>query len=47
VPFVVIEGDDERERGQVAVKDLRSGEQSSVAREMAAGFIAQRLGLGD
>lgn len=47
VPFVVIEGDDERERGQVAVKDLRSGEQSSVAREMAAGLIAQRLGLGD
>ncbi|HYR76897.1 MAG TPA: histidine--tRNA ligase [Pyrinomonadaceae bacterium] len=33
IPFVVIIGDDERTRGEVAIKDMRSGEQSRVAVE--------------
>ena len=43
VPFVAIVGDDERAREEVAMKDLRSGEQSVVARADAAGFVSQRL----
>ena len=27
IPFVAIVGDDERARGEVAIKDMRSGEQ--------------------
>ena len=30
VPFVVIEGDDERAAGEVTVKDLRTGEQQRL-----------------
>jgi histidyl-tRNA synthetase len=43
VPFVAIVGDDERERGEVAVKDLRSGDQTSVPRAEAARFVARAL----
>jgi len=43
LPFVALVGEDERARGEVAVKDLRSGEQTSVARAEAAVFIAARL----
>ena len=43
VSFVVIEGDDERAAGVVAIKDLRSGEQTSVAADQAADFVRQRL----
>jgi histidyl-tRNA synthetase len=32
VPFVAVVGDDERARGEVAVKDLRTGEQHSMPR---------------
>ncbi|HEU5238782.1 MAG TPA: histidine--tRNA ligase [Pyrinomonadaceae bacterium] len=32
VPFVAIIGDDEKARGEVAIKDMRSGEQRSVKR---------------
>ena len=39
-PFVAILGDDERARGDVAVKDLRSGEQTSMPRDQVAGFVA-------
>src|SRR4029078_10141795 len=35
-PFVEILGDEERVRGEVALKDLRSGEQQSVRREQLA-----------
>jgi histidyl-tRNA synthetase len=45
VPFVAVEGDDERAVGSVAIKDLRSGEQTSVQRNQAAQFVLQRLGL--
>jgi histidyl-tRNA synthetase len=40
--FVTVVGDDERANGTVGVKDLRSGEQSSVPRAEAAAYIAGR-----
>jgi len=43
VPFVALVGDDERARGEVTVKDLRSGEQASVARARAGSEIRSRL----
>jgi histidyl-tRNA synthetase len=43
VPFVAVVGDDERARGEVAVKDLRTGQQHAVARAEAAAFIQERL----
>ena len=43
IPFVVIAGDEERMRGEVAIKDLRSGEQRKVKREAVAQAI--RAGL--
>jgi histidyl-tRNA synthetase len=45
LPFVVIVGEDELARSEVAVKDLRSGEQTAVARAEAAAFIANRLNI--
>ena len=39
IPFVLIVGDDERERGEVAIKDLKSGEQRSVRRAEVASAI--------
>jgi histidyl-tRNA synthetase len=33
IPFVAVVGHDERSRGEVAIKDLRSGEQRSMKRE--------------
>ncbi len=52
VPFVAIIGDDEAARGQVAIKNLTSGEQVSIARDQAAEFInnlrnSRRLATGD
>jgi histidyl-tRNA synthetase len=39
IPFVAIVGDDERARGEVAIKDMESGEQRSVRRaEVASAF---------
>ncbi len=43
VPFVAVVGDDERARGEVALKDLRSGEQKSVPRAEASAFVTARL----
>jgi histidyl-tRNA synthetase len=43
VPFVAILGDDERARGEVAMKDLRSGGQTSVSRAEAASYVKSRL----
>jgi len=43
VPFVAILGDDERARGEVSVKDLRTGEQQGVPRSEVAAFITSRL----
>ena len=41
IPFVAIVGDDERERGEVAVKDMRSGEQTAMPRADAPRFVAR------
>jgi histidyl-tRNA synthetase len=41
VPFVLILGDDEVARGQVAVKNLTTGEQTAVSRAAVAEFIRQ------
>jgi len=41
VPFVAVIGDDERAQGKVALKDMRSGEQRSVARDEAARFVKE------
>ena len=50
IPFVAIIGDDERARGEVAIKDMRSGEQRSVKRAEAAtafGTFPQNITAGD
>jgi histidyl-tRNA synthetase len=44
VPFVVIMGDDEAARGEVTVKDMKTGEQRSVARQEVASLL-QRTGF--
>jgi len=44
IPFVAILGDDEQALGEVAIKDMRSGEQRSVKREELAGAIRTALG---
>jgi histidyl-tRNA synthetase len=43
IPFVVIAGDDERARGEVSVKDLRSGHQRSIRRESLASYLRESL----
>jgi histidyl-tRNA synthetase len=42
VPFVAIVGDDERAQGTVSIKDLRSGDQQTVARGEAALHVRAR-----
>ena len=44
VPFVAIEGDDERAAGTIAIKDLRSGEQATMPRADAAAFVKRVTG---
>jgi histidyl-tRNA synthetase len=39
IPFVTIIGEDERLRGEVAIKEMRSGEQQSVKREEVANAV--------
>ena len=41
VPFVAVIGDDERAKSEVALKDMRSGEQRSVARDGAAQWLRE------
>jgi histidyl-tRNA synthetase len=43
VPFVTVAGDDERARGEVAVKDLRTGAQDAVARAGVGTVLAGRV----
>jgi histidyl-tRNA synthetase len=43
IPFVAVIGDEERARGEVSIKDLRSGEQRSTKRESAAEEIKNSL----
>jgi histidyl-tRNA synthetase len=39
IPFVAVLGDDERERGEVSIKDMKSGKQRSVKREDVASVL--------
>ena len=41
VPFVAVIGDDERAKGEVALKNMRSGEQRAVARDEASQLIRE------
>lgn len=43
IPFVVILGEEERARGEVSLKDLRSGSQISIAQSAIANEIAKLL----
>ena len=43
VPFVAIIGDEERARGEVALKDMRSGDQTAVPRAASGGYIRDKL----
>ncbi|MDT7808199.1 MAG: histidyl-tRNA synthetase [Acidobacteriota bacterium] len=43
VPFVVVIGDDERARGEVALKELKTGEQRTVKREEVGVLIHETL----
>ncbi|HVG30225.1 MAG TPA: histidine--tRNA ligase [Pyrinomonadaceae bacterium] len=43
VPFVAVVGADERGRGEVALKDLASGEQQSIARGELASKVRERI----
>ena len=43
IPFVTVVGEDERGRGEVAIKDMRTGEQRSVNREAVAEAIRAAL----
>ena len=45
IAFVAVPGEEERSRGEVALKDLRSGEQRSVKREDLARAIREALDL--
>jgi histidyl-tRNA synthetase len=43
IPFVVVIGSDERERGLVSFKEMSTGEQQTVGREIVAETIRERL----
>lgn len=43
VSYVAVIGDDERGRGEVALKDLKTGEQEKVGRNHAASILRERL----
>ena len=43
VPFVAVAGPDERARGEVALKDMRSGEQRTTARAAVAATVRETL----
>jgi histidyl-tRNA synthetase len=43
IPFVLIEGNDEKLRGEVTIKDLRSGEQRAVKRQSVLSTLRESL----
>jgi histidyl-tRNA synthetase len=43
IPFVAVVGDDERAKGEVSIKNMQSGEQSSVKREACANVVRAAL----
>jgi histidyl-tRNA synthetase len=46
VPFVVVIGDEEQARGEVALKNMKTGEQRTVSRELAAAELREVLRRG-
>jgi histidyl-tRNA synthetase len=46
IPFVVVMGEKERERGEVSVKEMMTGEQQTLARESVAASLSERLKTG-
>jgi histidyl-tRNA synthetase len=44
VPFVAVVGESERERGEVSLKDMTTGEQRSLPRPLAAATILEAMG---
>jgi histidyl-tRNA synthetase len=44
IPFVAILGEEERERGEVSLKDLSTGEQRRLARASVAAAVHEKLG---
>ncbi|HMG75452.1 MAG TPA: His/Gly/Thr/Pro-type tRNA ligase C-terminal domain-containing protein, partial [Pyrinomonadaceae bacterium] len=42
IPFVAIVGDEERARGELAIKDMKTGEQRSVKRSEVASVLQNR-----
>jgi histidyl-tRNA synthetase len=44
IPFVVVMGETERERGEVALKDMTTGEQQTLARTSLAETVREKLG---
>jgi len=47
IPAVVVLGDDERARGEVAIKDMRTGEQRTARREAVAEILRSTLDQSD
>lgn len=43
IPVVIVIGEDERQRGEVTIKNMESGEQRSVARNAARRFLVERM----
>jgi histidyl-tRNA synthetase len=43
IPYVVVVGDEEKARGEVSLKDMRSGEQRSVKRDEAAEELRKNM----
>ena len=43
VPYVVVLGDEERARGEVALKDMKTGEQRTLKREQAGAELSEAL----
>jgi histidyl-tRNA synthetase len=44
IPFVVVMGEQERERGEIALKDMSTGEQQALPREQVAEAVREKLG---
>ncbi len=43
IPFVAVIGENERARGEVTIKDLRTGEQQSLKRDTVAARLRESL----
>ena len=42
-PFVIVMGDDEAARGEVTIKDMKTGEQRSVGRQDVAALLRKTV----